>query len=175
MNIEQYFDTDRKVHPLFSVLFSILIIAADLLTPPQVLLSIFFVLPVVMAGWFNGLRWAMLLTFALPLARFLIAVNLEPLWDINYNIINALDRVVVLAVVGIIASRLSHSVRLLQREVKVLEGLIPICANCKKIRDEQQEWQPLEKYIIERSDAKFSHGVCPECLKTLYPDYRAKT
>lgn len=58
-------------------------------------------------------------------------------------------------------------------EVKTLSGLIPICASCKKIRDDQGFWQQIETYIRERSDASFSHGICPDCLKKLYPGHRA--
>jgi PAS domain S-box-containing protein len=52
---------------------------------------------------------------------------------------------------------------------KVLTGLLPICASCKKIRDEQGQWGPVEVYIRERSHAKFTHGICPECKDKLYP------
>ena len=62
----------------------------------------------------------------------------------------------------------------LQR-IRTLEGLVPICANCKKIRNEgadpfeQSSWTSIEKYIGERTDAEFTHGLCPECAKVLYP------
>ena len=56
-------------------------------------------------------------------------------------------------------------------QINVLSGLLSICANCKRIRDEHQTWQPLESYIQAHSEAKFSHGVCPDCLRKLYPDY----
>ena len=56
-------------------------------------------------------------------------------------------------------------------EVKTLRGFIPICANCKKIRDDEGFWHKIESYIQERSDVQFSHGICPECIKELYPDY----
>jgi len=49
--------------------------------------------------------------------------------------------------------------------VKQLEGIIPICAYCKKIRDDQDSWHGLEKYITGHSEAKFSHGICPDCLE----------
>jgi len=52
---------------------------------------------------------------------------------------------------------------------KILTGLLPICASCKKIRDEVGEWGPIEIYIRERSQAKFTHGICPECKDKLYP------
>lgn len=55
-------------------------------------------------------------------------------------------------------------------EVKKLSGLLPICASCKKIRDDKGYWNQIEAYIQEHSEAKFSHGICPECFKKLYPD-----
>ena len=57
------------------------------------------------------------------------------------------------------------------REVKVLRGFIPICASCKKIRDDKGYWQQIETYIQERSEALFSHGICQDCMKKLYPDF----
>jgi hypothetical protein len=56
--------------------------------------------------------------------------------------------------------------------MKVLRGLLPICASCKQIRDEKGEWGPIEIYIRERSEAKFTHGICPECKSRLYPDLK---
>ena len=53
-------------------------------------------------------------------------------------------------------------------EIHLLSGLLPICANCKKIRDDKNEWEQLEQYITKHSDAKFSHGLCPDCMKSLY-------
>ena len=51
----------------------------------------------------------------------------------------------------------------------VLHGLIPICAGCKMLRDERGNWQPLEYYIEKRSAAQFTHSICPNCMKKLYP------
>jgi PAS domain S-box-containing protein len=59
-------------------------------------------------------------------------------------------------------------------DIKVLSGLVPICSNCKKIRDDKGYWTQLEGYIQERSQAKFSHGVCPDCMKKLYPEFVLK-
>jgi len=58
------------------------------------------------------------------------------------------------------------------QEVKTLSGFLPICASCKKIRDDKGYWNQIEAYISEHSEAKFSHGVCPECAQKLYPDVR---
>jgi PAS domain S-box-containing protein len=56
-------------------------------------------------------------------------------------------------------------------KVKTLRGLIPICASCKKIRDDQGYWKQIESYVRDHSEAEFSHGICPECMKKLYPDF----
>jgi PAS domain S-box-containing protein len=55
-------------------------------------------------------------------------------------------------------------------KIKTLRGLIPICAGCKKIRDDKGFWNHLEQYFEEHSDASFSHGLCPECFQKYFPD-----
>ena len=55
-------------------------------------------------------------------------------------------------------------------KVKQLSGFIPICASCKKIRDDKGYWEQVEVYIRDHSEAEFSHGICPDCMKKLYPD-----
>jgi len=56
-------------------------------------------------------------------------------------------------------------------KIKVLNGLLPICASCKKIRDDKGYWNQVEAYIQEHSEATFTHSICPECMKKLYPKY----
>lgn len=56
-------------------------------------------------------------------------------------------------------------------KLKTLSGLLPICASCKKIRDDKGYWNRIETYIQEHSEAEFSHGICPECVQKLYPSY----
>jgi PAS domain S-box-containing protein len=60
-------------------------------------------------------------------------------------------------------------------QVKTLGGLLPICASCKKIRDDKGYWQQVETYIKLHSNADFTHGICPECAQRLYPDYNLKS
>jgi len=55
-------------------------------------------------------------------------------------------------------------------EIRQLKGIIPICSSCKKIRDDQGFWHQVESYLQSHSDAEFSHGICPDCVKKLYPD-----
>ena len=59
----------------------------------------------------------------------------------------------------------------LYKRIRILEGFIPICANCKKIRNTEDQWQQMEEYIAQHSLARFSHGICPECTRQLYPDF----
>lgn len=55
-------------------------------------------------------------------------------------------------------------------QVKTLSGLLPICASCKKVRDDEGYWSEVEVYVKKHSNVEFSHGICPECLERLYPD-----
>ena len=55
-------------------------------------------------------------------------------------------------------------------QVKTLKGLVPICANCKKIRDDDGFWQEVEHYVSAHTEADFSHGICPNCMQELYPE-----
>ena len=55
-------------------------------------------------------------------------------------------------------------------KVKLLSGFLPICASCKRIRDDRGYWQQIESYIRDHSEAEFSHGICPDCARKLYPE-----
>ncbi len=79
--------------------------------------------------------------------------------------------------------RRAHKIYLAERErligelqgalakVKLLSGFLPICASCKKIRDDRGYWQQVEEYIRDHSEAEFTHGICPECAKKIYSKY----
>jgi len=56
-------------------------------------------------------------------------------------------------------------------EVKTLKGLIPICASCKSVRNDEGYWDQIEKYVSDHSDADFSHSICPVCMEKLYPEF----
>lgn len=77
------------------------------------------------------------------------------------------------------SKQLADRVRKLEeamQRIRKLEGILPICFNCKKINKEgadarvQESWMPLDEYIMEKTDAEFSHGLCPECSRKIYPD-----
>ena len=59
-------------------------------------------------------------------------------------------------------------------EIKTLRGLLPICASCKKIRNDDGAWEIIESYLREHAKVEFSHGICPDCIRKLYPEYADK-
>jgi ssDNA-binding Zn-finger/Zn-ribbon topoisomerase 1 len=87
-----------------------------------------------------------------------------------------------LTIVYLLGKNLMATIQELQESmnhIKRLEGLLPICANCKKIGEgnldrSKQTWLPIEEYIQKQTDAKFTHGICPECTKKLYPEIADK-
>jgi two-component system, response regulator PdtaR len=70
--------------------------------------------------------------------------------------------------------RLNIELQLALDNVKALKGLLPICASCKKIRDDKGYWEGVESYIKKHTDVEFSHGLCPDCITRLYPEYKPK-
>ncbi len=60
-------------------------------------------------------------------------------------------------------------------EIRTLRGILPICAHCKRIRDDRGYWEQLEVYLREHADLEFSHGLCPDCANELYPGFSSKT
>lgn len=109
-----------------------------------------------------------------------IAFQLRPRFyqtRVFYGLCLAAVAALVWAAVRVRERRLRDRERELAREVdqalaqvKVLSGLLPICASCKRIKDQAESWRPLESYIQEHSQADFTHGICPECMHKLYPD-----
>jgi len=68
----------------------------------------------------------------------------------------------------------THELKQAMSEIKQLTGMLPICAHCKKIRDDKGYWNHVEAYVSEHSDAVFSHGICPDCIRELYPNHKGK-
>jgi len=67
--------------------------------------------------------------------------------------------------------KLVHDLQKALSEAKTLKGILPICASCKKIRDDQGYWNQVESYVREHTEAEFTHGICPECREKLYPEF----
>ena len=143
------------------IVMGIGILLIDLWTSPLLTFPILFVLPVALSAWFCSTRLAYVLAMFLPVGRFLIATFEEDPANVVAHIANALIRVAVLSLLTFLVTRTFRQ----SQEIKVLRGLLPICMWCKRICDESGNWEKLETYIAEHSEADFSHGLCPECAK----------
>ena len=104
------------------------------------------------------------------------------MWKVVFNRGISLFAVWAAAILGLQRNKAEQqrNIVLLEREkafqeVRILRGLLPICASCKKIRDDNGYWTQIEGYIKDHSEAEFTHSICPDCAKRLYPDfYKAK-
>ena len=69
---------------------------------------------------------------------------------------------------------MNQELRIANQKIKTLSGLVPICSSCKKVRNDEGYWQEVEDYVAAHTDADFTHGICTECMKELYPDFYEK-
>lgn len=150
---------------------SILLLIADYFAGPFIQFPLTYLIPVAFLSWFNGKRWGLIFAILMPLVRFYFNIALWTIpWTIAEASINALIRIAVLSSFALIIDRTAIQTRKLSKRVSLLEGLLPICSYCKKIRDQKDQWQVMEKYIMDRSVATFTHGICPDCLREHYGD-----
>ena len=156
-------------HPIY-ILFGLGILSLDALTGPFLLFPVFFVLPVVLAAWFGTAGIAYSLAVLLPVGRFCIDYFVEHLVPPHYAVINEVIDIAVLGFIAFLVHRTANQTKALKQEVKLLETILPMCMGCRRLRDEHNNWQLLEVYVTEHTDSVVSHGLCPECAKTLYPD-----
>jgi len=148
----------------------------DWLTGYELNFFVFYFVPVAIAGWFLGFGSSVILAVLSALVWFGADVLSEHLYSSPvYAVWNTTIRLVSFLAIGWSVSRVrqtleherntAESLRRALSEIQVLEAFLSICARCKKIRDQQGVWQPLEVYIGQRLNTQFSHGYCPECAK----------
>lgn len=181
--IVPFLEHNRKEASLLGAASFAAVTLADYITPEAMTFSIFYLIPITVFLWFLGRRSAWFVAVASVLVwpgdhimtgDFNYFRSFVPYWEAAvrmgfyaifiFSLVKIRESISSLEIVN---AELTEALG----EVHRLRGLIPICSSCKKIRNESQEWVVLEKYIQEHSDAKFSHGLCPDCMKALYPDY----
>jgi hypothetical protein len=140
--------------------------------------GVFLLLPVLVGaiqyGFLGGMCTAVL-SGPLSIALF----GLQRSWEFHLTS-NAFVPVVFMIVVGATVGYIStlnrnfsesnRKLHLALQEVKTLSGLLPICANCKRIRDDRGYWNRVEEFFKKRTNLEFTHSICPECMRKLYPD-----
>lgn len=161
-----------RLHPLWWVGVGAALIWLDYVLGPDAQFPVLYVIPVTVAAWYSG-RWpALALAVAIPLVH---AGFLLTLWREPGNLFNILAPTIlrgsVIMVMALWFSRLSEHERKVHQYVQRLEGLLPICSFCKSIRNKAGDWERIEIFISDRSEAEFTHSFCPTCGKTHYPDF----
>lgn len=166
---------EAKVAAALAALSIIVLLSLmDLWSGTSIRLGPLYALPVLLVAWYFGLRagvGAALCVTALwngvqaHVSREL-AFSLVRFWDICIGLVSFCTLAVVVARFKLLLLREAQMARQLQEaleHVRTLEGLLPICAWCKRVRAEEGNWQHIETYVATHSNATWTHGICPEC------------
>jgi hypothetical protein len=155
-----------RARPVYWIGASAIILLVDYVTGPFIQFPILFVLPVAIATGAQGLLAGVSVATLLPLLRlsFFLRWKVPVSWQLE-----CIDTLVDVVILGALAGMVHQIIRQ-QRQIRVLEGMLPICSFCKRIRDEAGEWRRFEVFITERSEARFSHTFCQQCGREHYPE-----
>ncbi len=181
MNIvEQWDKKPREYHIAVSILFTLMTGFLDYLTGFEYRMKIFYLMPISYATWFLGGKTGMAFSIW-PVMTLLYPVIVSGKNEGNSSI-EIWNMVLYLAFFIIVTVLLSKLRTTLQQHaglftklqnalnaVKELSGILPMCANCKKIRDDEGYWHDVDVYISRHTKAEFTHGICSECANKLYP------
>ena len=148
----------------------------DWLTGYELNFFVFYFLPVSLGAWFLGLGAAVTLSVLCALVWFGADVlsghvhssALYAVWNTIIRLVSFLAMGWSIARIRQLLDRERETTEALSRslsEIKVLEAFLPVCAECKKIRDKEGHWQPFETYFAVHANTQFSHGFCPECAQ----------
>jgi hypothetical protein len=154
-----------KVRAVHWIALSATILLIDYASGPFIQVPILFVVPVALATATHGRTIGSLVAVVLPLVRlsFFLQWELPSSW-----MLEAVDTAIDVSVLIGFSVLIDQLIRQ-QRELRVLEGMLPICGFCKRIRDERGGWHQLESFITLHSGAQFSHTFCQECGRKHYP------
>jgi len=157
----------KKLLIVYWILLSLGVIVLDYLSGPFIYFPILFLFPIVLATWFNGVRWGLVFACCLSSVRLFFSFVWPAPWSTLETLVNTGIRLIIFSVAVLLVDR-EVKRRALSEEVKILRGLLPICSFCKKIRTKDNAWVPVEEYLYEHSEAELSHGFCPDCLRDHY-------
>ena len=167
------------------IFFLVLILLFDLAIPPGIAVGVLYAVVILLSLWIPHdkatLGFSLISSF-LIIAAFFYKPPAEEMWKVVFNRGISLFTVWIIASLGLKRRKTEQqrNTILLEREkaleeVKILRGFLPICASCKKIKDDKGEWTQIEGYIHKHSEAEFTHSICPECAERLYPDFFKKS
>jgi hypothetical protein len=147
---------------------------ADYVTGYELGFFPFYFLPIAIAAWKLGLNSSYFISILSSIVWFFSDISSHPYSSVLFVFWNTIMKLLSFLIIAYFTSKLQFLLRENRElsedhlsQVKTLSGLIPICASCKKIRDDKGDWQRIEEYIEERTNAEFTHGLCPECFDKL--------
>ena len=154
-------------HPAVLIGAALAIAVIDWVAGPHISPGLLYLIPLGLAAWYGHTRIALAIALALPAMRLsYFAFDIwEPPGTFSHVVVNAVVRAAALGLAALLIHR-TRQTRELEREVAALRGMLPICMYCKRIENDAGQWQPVEQYVAERTDASFTHRVCPYCTGT---------
>lgn len=178
----QYPSASRLYLACCVLMISILMV--DLLFPLGVAIGVVYILVVLISLWTPQKRFIFLIAFlctVFTIGAYFYKPDVITVWKAVCNRTISILAIWVTALIGL---RLKDEYQRREKaiddrnkaleQLRILRGYLPICASCKKIRDDQGYWTQIEVYIRDHSEADFSHGICPECVEKLYPEFKKK-
>ncbi len=186
MNLNKYFGYFTGKTKLFLMTVALgldlLIGAAGYLSGYKIHMDVFYLIPIAFVVWFVGTRAGIAMSFVSIATRTASrSVGGKILHGYFITSWNTAIYLAFFLVVTLLLARLKDylqeranlisELRTALNEVTELSGILPICASCKKIRNDKGYWQHVEEYLSKHTNAEFSHGLCEECSMKLYPQY----
>lgn len=161
---------------VYALVILLSVAVTDYMTGYELGFFAFYFLPIAFAAWRLGLFSALVMAIFSAMVWFWMDALTGHVYRNNIVAVwNTIIRLISFIIIGwglawihdvlLKERKITAELRRALAEIKILQGILPICASCKKIRSEQNEWQQMEAYITAHSKAQFSHGLCPECAK----------
>jgi hypothetical protein len=149
---------------LFCSLLAALVLAVDYITGRAIQFPIVYAIPIGLAAWrrLRGLAYGG--AAILPAARLFFHFLWGDSGRLSLDLLNFPITALSLTFYAYLILRTSRQTQALEKHVRKLEGILPICASCKRIRNESGEYEQMERCISAHSEAIFSHGLCPDCV-----------
>ncbi|MBN2035501.1 MAG: DUF4118 domain-containing protein [Chitinispirillaceae bacterium] len=159
----------------------LLIGAADYYSGWELGFFVFYFIPIAFAAWYIGRKSGIVLAVFAGLTWIIADFFLTNHYSSPFFAFwNSFIRLISFVLLALLLTRIRHLLvheKQISRDlqfsldhIKRLKGMLPICASCKKVRNDKGYWEQIEKYLCEHSEAEFTHGLCPECTRKLYPE-----
>lgn len=179
--VERLNNLPIKHHIFICILATLVIGYLDYLTGLEFRMEIFYLVPILYVTWFvsknSGIVFSGISLITILCSDIMAGKNFElsllEIWNSAMYLAFFIVAVLLLSELKIMLLLRTGLIADLQSalsEVKELSGILPICASCKKIRDDDGYWHDVAVYIRDHTNAEFTHGLCKECAEKLYPD-----